>query len=195
MPTTPPDAASLRQVFGDAAGSDDAIESLERLSKLNEFLITAIRTNDSRLFKRALEADADINHAGGKPLQEAAAARNFLFMKELVVSGADIPHAVEGLKAEQANIQRKRKTDSWGDHVGYTFKNKVEKARWGEINTLVKTLEDYQKKFIAEIMPMEQMRLQHETLREIRAIKREIYEAIHGVPVNKPRIKAPKTFD
>ncbi len=195
MATPSPDAASLARVFGDAAVSDDAVEGMERHAKLNEFLLTAIRTNDSRLFKRALEADADVNHAGGKPLQEAATARNFLFMKDLVVNGADIQHAVEGLKAEQAAIQRKKKYDQWGDSDGYTFKNKFEKARWSEISTLAKTLEDYQKKFIAEIMPMESMRLQHETLREIRAIKKELYEANHGVPVNKPRIRAPKVYD
>ena len=195
MPTPPPDAASLARVFGDASAPDDALEALERHTRINEYLLSAIRTGDSHVFKRAIAAEADVNYAGGKPLQEAAAARNFLFMKELVVNGADIPHAFENLKAEQAAIQRKKKYNEWGDSTGYTFKNKVEKARWSDIATLVKTLEDYQKKFIAEIMPLESVRLQQETLREIRAIKKEIYEANHGVPVNKPRIKAPKIFD
>lgn len=194
MTTPSPDASTLARVFGDAA-ADDVVESMERHAKINEFLITAIRTNDSRLFRRALDAEADVNHAGGKPLQEAAFVRNYLFMKELMVSGADVSHAVEGLKQEQGGIQRRKKNDQWGDPAGYTFKNKDEKARYAVLGATMKMLDDYQKTFIKDIMPMESLRLQHETLREIRAIKKELYESIHGVPVNKPRIRAPKTFE
>ncbi|MDE1151827.1 MAG: hypothetical protein PW788_04740 [Micavibrio sp.] len=196
---TPPDtaaapynAADLKAAFSTAAPDHDVLQELERHKRLNDLFLAAISNNDIVIFKKALDAGADVNYANGQPLQRAAQQRNFLFMKDLMVWGADVAYAAEALRREQSAIPRTRRTNDWGEPTGYSYKNKTDKARYGDIAATLKTLEDYQKRFISDIMPMESLRLQHESLKELRALKREMTEALHGTTLDKKRLPAPK---
>lgn len=186
-------AAQLAAMFNVAAVDDsDIVAGLERHKRLNEIFLGAIQTADKYSFDRALEAGADVNYAGGKPLAQAAAQRNFIFMKELVVRGASFEGAIAALENEQSGISRRERTNDWGERTGYSYKNKDEERRWKAINAQLRTLKDYQKVFVAEILPLETLRLQHETLLEVRALRRDVAEAIHGKPMVKPKLKAPQ---
>lgn len=185
--------AALFNVAAAEVNDADALEALERHRRLNDLFLSAIDSGDKYVFDRALEAGADVNYARGQPLQRAAGTRNFLFMKELIIRGADAADAIGSMETEQSGIQRRQKKDQWGDYTGrYTYKSRQDEDRWKQLGASIKTLKDYQKTFIADVMPLESLRLQHETLQELRALKRDVAEAIHGKPMNKPRLKAPR---
>jgi len=185
-------AADLQAAFREAAPDDGVLQELERHKRLNDLFLSAIDNDDTVIFQKAIDGGADVNYANGQPLQRAAMARNFLFLKELMVRGADVNYATEAMKREQNNIPRRRKTNDWGEPTGYTYRNKDEKARYTDLTAAIKTLDDYQKKFINDVMPMESLRLQHETLKEIRALRNEITTALHGKALDKKRLPAPK---
>lgn len=153
-------------------------------------LLYAIGQNDLSGFYQALRDRPEVNHDGGKPLQAAAQTGNLLFLKELVLRGADIPHAQRGLEQERDAIPRKRIEDRWGDY-SYTYKNKADKKRYSDIGQQIKALKDYQKIFIETVAPVEAARLQFQILEELRDLKREITEAIHGTPLPKRKLAAP----
>jgi len=186
-------AAALAALFNVATVDDsDALQALERHKRLNDIFIAAIKTGDKYTFDRALDAGADVNYAAGAPLQQAAAARNYIFLRELMTRGASAEGAIAQLENAQSGIYRKPRLDEWGDRTGrFSYKNKEDEHRWSEISAQVKVLKDYQKVFISDVMPLETLRLQHETLQELRALRREVTEAIHGKPMQKPKLKGP----
>jgi len=182
-------------MFNVAAVDDsDVLAGLERHKRLNEIFLSAIASGDKYSFDRALEAGADVNYAGGKPLAGAAAQRNFIFMKELVVRGASFEGAIATLETEQSGIHRRERTNNWGERTGYSYKNKEEERRWKALNAQLRTLKDYQKTFVSEVLPLEALRLQHETLQEVRALRKDVAEALHGKPIVKPKLKIPGNF-
>jgi len=153
-------------------------------------LLRAIGQNDLTGFYNALAEKPELNAEDGKPLRFAAMTNNQLFMKELMLRGADIAHAVNELKRERSGITRKPNYDRWGDTT-YTYKNKAEKKRYSEIGTETKRLEDYQKLFISTVAPVESVQIQFRTLQELQELKAEILTALHGHPLDKKALPAP----
>lgn len=155
-------------------------------------LLCAIANNDLSGFYNALAEKPQVNHDNGKPLVYAAITDNQLYMKELILRGADISHAVHELKKERDAIPRTRKTDYWGD-VSYSYK-KGGRKKHADLGTYIKRLNDYQKTFIQDIAPVESVRIQFRTLQEIQEMKTEMLDAIHGKPLAKQPMPAPAHF-
>lgn len=168
--------------------------SAQRIADL--MLLGAIEVDDTAMFERALRQRADVNTGGGRPLELAAQKESRLFLRRLVTAGADISHTVSRLNAEQSAIPRKarKQYDSYGYHYRTTYKyeSKEDEARWKEIGNIVKKLKDYEKEYLKEALPLETLRLQHETLRELQELKGEILTAIHGRPLAKKKLSPPK---
>ncbi len=175
-------------------GSDRAAAEAARQKRANTLLLGAITSGDAVMFEQAAREKADVNFDGGKPLQIAAQEKSPLFMRLLVTRGADISHAVSNLEKEQAGISRKQKTrNDYYDTVYYVYKSKDEERRWKQISAAVKTLGEFEKTYLAKIAPLETVRLQQQVLDELRDLKQEITEALHGKPVGKPKLSAPST--
>ena len=155
-------------------------------------LLIAIAGNDLPAFYTALAEKAEVNHDNGKPLAYAATIDSQLLMKELILRGADISHAVNELKKERDAIPRKKNYDHWGS-VSYTYK-KGGRQRHADLGTYIKRLNDYQKTFIKDIAPVEAVQIQFRTLQEIQEMKAEMLDAIHGKPLQKQFMPAPAHF-
>ena len=155
-------------------------------------LLGAISNNDADMFAAALKNNADVNYDGGKPLQRAMENKNFLFLRQLVTHGADIAHAVAALEDEQSGITRKARYDDYYNRTTYTYKNKDEEKRYKQISSTVKALKEYEQTYLEKIAPVEAVQLQQKTLDELRELKSEIMEALHGKAVDKPRLALPK---
>ncbi len=153
-------------------------------------LLRAIGQNDLTGFYNALAEKPQVNAEDGKPLRFTAITNNQLFMKELMLRGADIAHAVNELKRERGGITRKTHYDRWNDTT-YTYKNKAEKKRYADIGTETKHLEDYQKLFISTVAPIESVQIQLRTLQELQELKAEMLTALHGHPLDKKPMPAP----
>lgn len=166
----------------------------QRIASL--MLLGAIEVEDTGMFERALRKRADVNFGGGKPLELAAQKESSLFLRRLVTAGADISHAVARLNAEQSAIPRKVKKHydsySYGYRTTYKYQSKEDEARWKALGATVKKLKDYEKEYLKEALPVETLRLQHETLRELQELKDEILGAIHGRPLVKNKLPPPK---
>lgn len=196
-------AAEAAATAGEAPSSSPAPESgpeerteaaAQRIASL--MLLGAIETEDTGMFERALRKNADVNFGGGKPLELAAQKESRLFLRRLVTAGADISHALARLNAEQSAIPRKaqRRYDGYGyDYrTTYKYQSKEDQQRWKDLGNTVKKLKDYEKEYLKEALPVESLRLQHETLRELRELKDEILTAIHGRPLAKQKLPPPK---
>lgn len=153
-------------------------------------LLRAIGQNDLTGFYNALAEKPQVNTEDGKPLRVAAMTNNQLFMKELMLRGADITHAVNELKRERSGISRKASYDRWGDAT-YTYKNKAEKKRYSDIGSETKRLEEYQKLFISTVAAIESVQIQFRTLQELQELKTEILTALHGHPLDKKPLPTP----
>ena len=68
-------------------------------------LIAAVVQNDGAGVRDALKSGANPNVNQGKPLQLAGENKNFALVKELVIRGADVAIAIEGLKTEKNALQ------------------------------------------------------------------------------------------
>ena len=164
----------------------------ERQKRANTLLLGAITAGDAAMFEQAAREKADVNFDGGKPLQIAAQEKSPLFMRLLVTRGADVAHAVSHLEKEQAGIWRKQKErDDYYSTVYWAYKSKDDERRYKQISAAVKTLNEYEKTYIEKVAPMEAVRLQQQVLDELRGLRQEITEALHGRPVNKPKLAAP----
>lgn len=179
---------SLTENPGDAVNA-----AAEAQRRANTLLLGAIAAGDAQLFEQAAREKADVNFDGGRPLQLAAEKKDFLFLRLLLTRGADVSHAVASLQAEQAGIKRKRHFDDYDYTTRYTFKNKAEEQRWKQIAAAVKTLGDYEKTYRDTIAPLEAVRLQQQMLDELRAVKDDITLALHGRPLQKAKLPAPRT--
>jgi|GEM_PF-1972234 len=155
-------------------------------------LVQAIQAQDLAAFRAALAEKAEINADGGRPLIVAAEVNNQLMMKELILHGADIAHALNEARKERDAVPRKKQCDPWGD-VSYSFK-KEDRKRYNALGTCIKRLGDYQKVFIKDVAPIEAVQLQFRTLQEIREMKAEMLNAIHGKPLPKQPLPAPAAF-
>lgn len=176
------------------AGAEDRAE-IPAQRRANLLLAGAIKVNDTGMFERALRARADVNCENGLPLQLAAQAENALFLRRLVTAGADIPYAVAALKKEQAAIPRKERKHydsySYYTRTTYTYKSKEEKQRWEQISAAIKTLGAYAKTYVTEALPLESVRVQHQTLIELQELKSEILTALHGKALSKKKLPPP----
>lgn len=137
---------------------------------VTELLLQSISKGDTENFYRALAMGADVNCDGGKPLQLAAEADNQLFLRDLVIEGADIPYAVAGLKKEQKDIARVYKPDSLKVHT-LVFKTREGQKRHDQAGRLVKRLEAYEKYFVNTVSKIESVRLQNQILNELQELK------------------------
>lgn len=180
---------------GDAAARLRADAETRR--RANALLLGAIASSDTQVFEHAVRSRADVNFDGGKPLEAAAQQNSLLMLRLLVTNGADIRHAVQRLEAEQGAIPRKQKYRDSYYQTGsyYTYRSKEEERRWKQLNSSIKVLNDYEKTYLEKIAPLEAVRLQQETLNEMRALKEDIGHALHGKPALKPKLAAPRQPD
>lgn len=191
---------------GEAAAQENLLQSMMtpegdeaaraedgRRRRANALLLGAIASSDASVFDQAARAGADVNFDNGQPLRLAAQNNNQLMLRLLVTRGADIAHAKAALKDEQSGIQRKQKYRDpyYETGVYYTYKNKDEERRWKQANASLKVLEEYEKVYLEKIAPLEAVRLQQQTLDEMRALREEITTALHGRKLPKPRLSAP----
>lgn len=153
------------------------------MSSSNDPLIDAIRANDTMAFRAALTAETDVNRGGGLPLQTAAYMDNVLFMKELVMAGADIAHALNETEKARAAIPRKPRY-IYIKRVGplpngEECVNKEDEPRW---NFLTRA-ENRLKKHKDSLLDDTEIEIQRKILRELRELHAEISEALHPRPL------------
>jgi hypothetical protein len=176
-------------------------------SPLDAELLAAIAAGDKARFAGALEAGANVNAEGGRPLQVAAENRNFAAMQELMIRGADIQLATASLKAEQKEFESRRNVDrealerilrsphrGASDPIAALLKQLeasippvADPARYKKNASTIALLDEYHAIFLREIAPLENLRLQREILKELRALKEELT----GTKLDKPKLKAP----
>jgi len=199
----PQERPPLRELFTDAmtTSSGDAEARLraeaEMRRRANALLLGAITAGDAAMFEHAVKEKADVNFDRGKPLETAALNNSPLMLRLLVTNGADIRHAVKRMEEEQAAIPRKQRYRDSYYQTGayYAYRSKEEERRWKQLNAAVKTLNEYEKVYLEKIAPLEAVRLQKQVLDELRALKEDIGVALHGKPVDKPRLGAPRYPD
>ncbi len=189
---TPP---TLSSIFSDVVSAAEA-EAQQRLDaaklrEANTLLLGAIAANDDTMFDKAVKDGANVNADNGKPLEHAATAKNNLFLRKLLTRGADVSYAVAALEAEQGAIPRKERYDDYYERRTYTYKSKEAERRYKQINTIVKTLNEYEKFYLEKVAPIEAVRLQQQVLDNVTQLNRNVDEALHGKAVYKPKLKAP----
>lgn len=152
-------------------------------------LIRAIENDDMAGFKAAVDSGADVNMEEGLPLRRAAKKKNFLMLRELMLAGADIRHALEKLQRESERQAEQQADDYFKARGGYSAGRysfapdfRGERATRQTIETLV----DYQETFLKAVLPVETARTQMKTLRELRALRREITEYLGPAVAGKP---------
>ncbi|MBI1215097.1 MAG: hypothetical protein GC185_04670 [Alphaproteobacteria bacterium] len=156
-------------------------------------LMRAVAADDHEMFDDALRAQPDVNAGHGAPLQLAAHCKNRLLMRYLVTAGADIAYAVEGLKEQRGAISRTRRytDDYWRDSYTYKYKSKADEKLYKDLTAAISTLDKFANTYKSDLAQLESIRLQNETLAELRALKAEVTEAIHGRPIDKKTLPAP----
>lgn len=200
-PEKPPAAATVAATVAAPQGADA--------------LYAAIAANDEKSFLAALDAGANVNAGKGRALRIAAENKNYPFMQELVIRGADIRLAIGGLKERQEEIAPMLRQQQ--DAIARELNSAITGGRRGlELETLrraidqitqrrqptaeaqeqarnaatIKLLEEYHEIFFREIAPLENLRLQ----RRILAGLREVKEALSEKTLDKKKLPAPKAF-
>lgn len=162
-----------------------------KLREANTLLLGAIAANDDTMFDKAIRDGANVNADNGKPLEHAAAAKNNLFLRKLLTRGADVAYAIAALETERNAIPRKEHYDDYYERRSYTYKSKEAERRYKQINTIVKTLNEYEKFYLEKVAPIEAVRLQQQILDNVQQLNSNVNDALHGKPVLKPKLKAP----
>ncbi|MES2907109.1 MAG: hypothetical protein V4691_08850 [Pseudomonadota bacterium] len=187
---------TLATVFSDALTIGEAgIQARADAAKTREantLLLGAIAANDDAMFDKAIKDGANVNADNGKPLEHAAVAKNNLFLRKLLTRGADVSYAVNALETEQGAIPRKERYDDYYERRTYTYKSKEAERRYKQINAIVKTLNEYEKFYLENVAPIETVRLQQQILDNVQQLNNNVNDALHGKPVIKPKLKAPR---
>lgn len=158
----------------------------------DKLLIAAIRADDHAGFYAALKAVADVNAQDGIFLQTAAEVNNQLFMKELMLAGADIDYAHNKAYAQMAPIKYEYKSSGAMYDMGHrVFKNAGDEAKYMHFQRITERLHNYRNHFVEKVKPIETVRFQKTIMAELEALRRELTELREGKPLDKKPLSPP----
>jgi hypothetical protein len=155
-------------------------------------LLRAIANDDVKVFNKALQQDADVNVSKGAPLQLAADIGSPLMLRMLLANGADLRHALTGMRKIQRKIPRERKWDDFQDKNYNVFPDKKSEEYFERLEHICDVLYDlhHESKRTAFLMSLS-LDTQGEMLRELRRLNARVEKLEKKFNEAAPRKKKP----
>lgn len=156
---------------------------------MNDAMYRALKANDQHALEDALLAGAQPDADEGKPLRLCAQENKYLLAKTLLLAGGDLGYALQ--QARQENEAIPRRTESG---MILSFRTPITedgKKREIALGREIARLEEFQKTFTENTLPMEQMNL----LRDIRQAQFDLARRMDAVEKALREIDTPKPLD